>query len=40
MRREVDGAADADAIITLRCREASSQREQTWQRPRNHTATA
>jgi hypothetical protein len=29
-----------DAIIAMRCREASSQREQIWQRPRNQTATA
>ena len=32
--------AGADAIIALRCREASSQQEQIWQRPRNQTATA
>ena len=32
--------AGADASIALRCREASSQREETWQRPRNRTATA
>ena len=32
--------AGADAIIALRCREASSQREEIWQRPRNQTATA
>ncbi len=32
--------AGADAIIALRCREASSQCEQIWQRPRSQTATA
>ena len=32
--------AGADAIIALRCREASSQSEQIWQRPRSQTATA
>ncbi|MGH3164051.1 MAG: ISKra4 family transposase [Streptosporangiaceae bacterium] len=32
--------AGADAIIALRCREASSQWEQIWQRPRSQTATA
>jgi len=32
--------AGADAIIALRCREASSQWEQIWQRPHNQTATA
>jgi hypothetical protein len=32
--------AGADAITALRCREASSQWEQIWQRPRNQTATA
>ena len=32
--------AGADAIIALRCREASSHWEQIWQRPRNQTATA
>ena len=32
--------AGADAIIALRCREASSQWEEIWQRPRNQTATA
>ncbi len=32
--------ASADAIIALRCREASSQREEIRQRPRNQTATA
>jgi hypothetical protein len=37
MRWTVPGA---DAIIALRCREANSQREQIWQRPRNQTATA
>jgi hypothetical protein len=36
MHRTVDGA---DAIIALRCRQASSQWEQIWQRPRNQTAT-
>jgi hypothetical protein len=30
----------ADAIITLRCREASSQHEQIWQRPHSQTVTA
>ena len=30
----------ADSIIALRCREASSQWERIWQRPRNQTATA
>jgi len=33
-------AAGADAIIALRCREASSHQEEIWQRPRNQTATA
>jgi hypothetical protein len=28
------------AVIALRCGEASSQREQIWQQPRNQTATA
>ena len=28
------------AITALRCREASSQWEEIWQRPRNQTATA
>jgi hypothetical protein len=37
MRWTVPGA---DAIIALRCREASSHREQIWQRPRSQTATA
>ena len=37
MRWTVPGA---DAIVALRCREASSQREQIWQRPHNQTATA
>jgi hypothetical protein len=32
--------AGADAIIALRCREASSQWEQIWQRARSQTATA
>ncbi len=32
--------AGADAIIALRCREASSQWEEIWQRPRHQTATA
>ncbi|MGH3238602.1 MAG: ISKra4-like element ISDesp4 family transposase, partial [Streptosporangiaceae bacterium] len=32
--------AGADAIIALRCREASSRREEIWQRPRSQTATA
>ena len=32
--------AGADAIIALRCREASSQWEEIWQRPHNQTATA
>jgi len=32
--------AGADAITALRCREASSQWEEIWQRPRNQTATA
>jgi hypothetical protein len=32
--------AGADAIIALRCREASSQWEEIWQRPSNQTATA
>jgi hypothetical protein len=32
--------AGADAITALRSREASSQWEQVWQRPRNQTATA
>ncbi len=32
--------AGADAIIALRCRQASSQWEEIWQRPRNQTATA
>jgi hypothetical protein len=32
--------AGADAIIALRCREASTQWEEIWQRPRNQTATA
>jgi hypothetical protein len=32
--------AGADAIIALRCREASSQWEEIWQRPRSQTATA
>jgi len=36
MRRTVP---DADAIITLRCHEATSKREQIWQRPRSQTAT-
>ena len=30
----------AGAITALRCREASSQWEEIWQRPRNQTATA
>ena len=30
----------ADAIIALRCREASSQWEEIWQRPRNQTDPA
>ncbi len=37
MRWTVPGA---DAIIALRCREASSQWEQIWQRPHSQTATA
>jgi len=37
MRWTVPGA---DAIIALRCREASSHWEEIWQRPRNQTATA
>ena len=37
MRRTVPGA---EAIIALRGREASSHREEIWQRPRNQTATA
>ena len=36
MRRAVPGA---EAIITLRGREARSHREEIWQRPRNQTAT-
>jgi hypothetical protein len=32
--------AGADAIIALRCREASSEWEEIWQRPRSQTATA
>jgi hypothetical protein len=32
--------AGADAVTGLGCREASSQWEQIWQRPRNQTATA
>jgi hypothetical protein len=32
--------AGADAIIALRCRDASSHWKQIWQRPRNQTATA
>jgi hypothetical protein len=37
MRWTVPGA---DAIIALRCREASSRWEEIWQRPRDQTATA
>jgi hypothetical protein len=37
MRWTVPGA---DAIIALRCREATSQCEQIWQRPHSQTATA
>jgi hypothetical protein len=37
MRWTVPGA---DAIIALRCREASSHWEEIWQRPRSQTATA
>ncbi len=39
MRWTIAGAG-AGAIIALRCREASSQWEEIWQRPRNQTATA
>jgi hypothetical protein len=37
--RNAPGRPRPEAIIALRGREASSHREEIWQRPRNQTAT-